>query len=640
MPSPLGHFAAGAIVAALPTKRSPRPTLARLTVAGIAGALADLDFLPVVTGLISRSAGHRTFSHSLTAVVAVLLVCFALNLFLRRRGSKIKIPTLLVTACYGLHLLLDLVGGDVYPPYGIMLLWPFSDRYFTAGLHLFPALVTPDGRTIPFAAAVEAVTQEMIVIGLLGAALLIPAHLIRMRRDYARKKLSFTDLKVRLGGEKMDLCHYCGTCIAICPHRALTPGKNEKPVYDPAKCKSCSLCYTYCSGRAVDFAGIERRFFKGATPDPILGPYLKTYIGHSNIRAIRAGGSSGGMVSGVLVYALKAGLIDGAIVAGSRADKPWLPETKLVKDPDEVSKYAQSKYCYIPTNAFLRTLWDELGERSGRYAIVALPCQIHAIRQMQRDNIKYAKNIKYIFGLICGHNMTIEATEFVRRKLGVAYEDIAHLRYRDLKWPGGITFYLKNGGKRGLHLFHYHYLNAMFLPTRCRTSCDDFFAEHADIAFGDSWLKHLYSTSGENLGWSSLITRTKVGDELLTACREAGEINLIEVDKKDVIGSFPHNIKYKKRGGYYRFKMARHKPEYGDRPRRPENIGPAEIAYHIIYNLIYIGGATKLFKTLVYWTPFEALMFAIQKFKLLMGYPPNARDSVFRKGEKTVYLED
>ena len=41
-------------------------------------------------------------------------------------------------AAYASHLVLDWLGADQFPPYGIELFWPFSDRWFSSGWCVFP----------------------------------------------------------------------------------------------------------------------------------------------------------------------------------------------------------------------------------------------------------------------------------------------------------------------------------------------------------------------------------------------------------------------------------------------------------------------------------------------------------------------
>jgi membrane-bound metal-dependent hydrolase YbcI (DUF457 family) len=119
MPSPIGHAIAGVAVAW--SARQPR--LAPIC-AGLA-ALPDIDLI--------LPARHRSYTHSLTAVLLVTIVAAAVT------GKVTRWRTALICgAAYGSHLVLDWLGADTHPPPGIQLLWPLSDRWFKSGWNVFP----------------------------------------------------------------------------------------------------------------------------------------------------------------------------------------------------------------------------------------------------------------------------------------------------------------------------------------------------------------------------------------------------------------------------------------------------------------------------------------------------------------------
>jgi len=168
MPSPIGH-ALGGIAAAwtadlVPGARAWRvPDGRRLTlVCGALGAAADLDLLV---------GGHRTVTHSVGAVFVVVL--FAAAMALKARRPVVRIA-LMCAGAYATHLLLDWLAVDPNPPYGITLLWPFSDRWFISGLDLF----LPTERripTLPWSEVVgvnaRAIARELLMLGPIVAAL-------------------------------------------------------------------------------------------------------------------------------------------------------------------------------------------------------------------------------------------------------------------------------------------------------------------------------------------------------------------------------------------------------------------------------------------------------------------------------------
>jgi membrane-bound metal-dependent hydrolase YbcI (DUF457 family) len=137
MPTPLGHALGGLIAARLaeparPASSSPRrPSWLALAALAVS---PDLDLL---------FGTHSTYTHS---VGAVALVFVAAAFWARRRATG-ALPALAVlavavvaAAAYGSHLLLDWLGTDSTPPYGIMLWWPFSSAFSKGPVSWFPSV--------------------------------------------------------------------------------------------------------------------------------------------------------------------------------------------------------------------------------------------------------------------------------------------------------------------------------------------------------------------------------------------------------------------------------------------------------------------------------------------------------------------
>lgn len=141
MPSPIAHSISGYALSRLPfvNKQLPGKVIALTPLAALYGifvsCLPDLDFLPqIVTGI----RFHRGPSHSLVAAVLVsALLAFVIHRFRKstRRQTHYGGLFKLTIGFYGMHLLMDLVtaGGS-----GMPLLWPLSDRTFSAPFSLFP----------------------------------------------------------------------------------------------------------------------------------------------------------------------------------------------------------------------------------------------------------------------------------------------------------------------------------------------------------------------------------------------------------------------------------------------------------------------------------------------------------------------
>ena len=122
MPSPVGH-GLGGIAAGWPLlpERTRRAAALLATVA----IVPDLD---LIVGT------HRVASHSLGAALIAGAAMFAVAKRDRLRWSSA------VTLAWASHVLLDWLSNDTRPPIGIMAFWPFTHRYFKAGLEIFPAV--------------------------------------------------------------------------------------------------------------------------------------------------------------------------------------------------------------------------------------------------------------------------------------------------------------------------------------------------------------------------------------------------------------------------------------------------------------------------------------------------------------------
>lgn len=183
MPSPIGHALAGVAVAWAADLADGRRSSPRLVIvcAGL-GMLPDAD-------LLFRGA-HRTATHSITAAVLTFIIAAAVTGQVTRcqtPSSGVRHPTMVsdtwrvATVCalaYASHLLLDWLGADHFAPFGIQLLWPFSDRWFISNLDLFRQTARRDFLTAPIIRQnAIAVAQEIAIL----APILVALWLIRVK---------------------------------------------------------------------------------------------------------------------------------------------------------------------------------------------------------------------------------------------------------------------------------------------------------------------------------------------------------------------------------------------------------------------------------------------------------------------------
>ncbi len=102
---------------------------------GLANA-PDIDFL---FGIFRGNLNfyHQTATHTL---LWIALVSLCVWLFVQKRHGVPVRGLLFLLALTSTHLIADICCVDHSPPRGIMLGWPFSDRYWHSPISLFPAV--------------------------------------------------------------------------------------------------------------------------------------------------------------------------------------------------------------------------------------------------------------------------------------------------------------------------------------------------------------------------------------------------------------------------------------------------------------------------------------------------------------------
>lgn len=340
---------------------------------------------------------------------------------------------------------------------------------------------------------------------------------------------------------KSGLCTGCGICTALCPKEAIELIIDEKKgIYTPKlnikNCNNCGICLKVCPGHEVDFKQLNLEIFGKEPEDVLIGNYLNCYIGHSTNHDIRYNSSSGGLVTQLLIFALEEGIINGALVTRMKKDKPLEPEPFIARTKEEIVEASKSKYCPVPANVVLKEILES--KEGEKFAVVGLPCHIQGVRKVERGNKKLREKVVLHLGILCSHTNSFKGTEFLLHKLGIKRGKVMRIDYRGEGWPGKIKIGLINGEERYISnqdpLWNNVFNSFFFVPHRCLL-CNDLTAELSDISFGDAWLPEIVSK--EQAGKSIIISRTKIGEELLNAANSNGYIELSQIEPEKVFQS-------------------------------------------------------------------------------------------------------
>jgi coenzyme F420 hydrogenase subunit beta len=354
-----------------------------------------------------------------------------------------------------------------------------------------------------------------------------------------------------------DLCTQCGACVAMCPHDNILLERDEHFRYFPRvkveePCvKSCkSLCVDVCAGVQEDPSLWKKEPIVAETYDDYCaGPIQETWIGYSTDPVTRARGTSGGLVTGLLVYLLETGRIDGVLLVGPNKEDALQHDIVIARTREEIEDSWGSKYYPMPIGRRFR----ELVSSDEKFAVVLLGCHMRSLRLMERKLPRLRQSIVLRIGLICGYCAGFKAVQDQAKDFGIPdLSQNKRIDYREGKWPGYVRIQTPEMDKRTII---YDFLQRIPFTTNYRcTICSDLMNETADITVGDAWLKEL--TRRKDEGWSVIGVYNPAVMPLIHAAREDGALYLEEADTETFVRSQEKPMRYKKHALQVRLQFA------------------------------------------------------------------------------------
>jgi len=298
-------------------------------------------------------------------------------------------------------------------------------------------------------------------------------------------------------------CLGCGACVVTCPFNCLEY-KEEKPVLIK-ECQVCGICARTCPQYEWNQPEMANFVFgKEKGHEEMFGFYRRLILAQSNDVNVQRVCQDGGVVTALLLTALKEGLIDCAVVAGLSHDKPFLPQPLLATTIEDILKSAGTKYSYSPN---ILALNEMVKQKKNNVAFVGTPCQIRAIRKMQMAGVKkYSAPVKFLIGLMCSECFSYEGLiiKHIRESLGINLDDVQKINIK------GKMLVSTNTDIKTIPLFDVK----QYARKSCKF-CPDFSSEFADISAGGLGLE----------SWTFTIVRTECGEELFSVAEKKGAIS-------------------------------------------------------------------------------------------------------------------
>jgi len=342
--------------------------------------------------------------------------------------------------------------------------------------------------------------------------------------------------------KEKNLCCGCGLCVAICPVNAIDYLEGTFEI-DEDLCINCGLCFSACP-RSFFPTRIDR--LEHTDPDVKFKDQFKYYrtlcTAQTTEARIKSVAQDGGIVTTLLKNAFKQGYIDGSF-AVTLGDQPLKPLPIFVENEEELLKTAGTKYTNVP---LLKIFYDAKDHK--KIAVVGTPCIMKALKKISilPLNKPFFDNIALKIGVFCMESFDYhKIVELLKNEFQVFPSDIKKMDIDKGKFI--IYDQASNISKIPIkRIKKYGRFGCFF--------CDDLTAEYADISVG---------SIGSEPGWSTVIIRTKKGDEF---CQKAFDMNLIskkeirEDDESFKVLSRIANSKHKKYIELRRTKMLEQPP--------------------------------------------------------------------------------
>lgn len=326
--------------------------------------------------------------------------------------------------------------------------------------------------------------------------------------------------------------------------------KTINTIYDKGLCIGCGLCGSLNEGK-VSFEFDKNGFYKpkaledidierycpGVTVEgnfsakndieKVWGPVCEANTGFSLNDTIRHRGSSGGGITGFVLYLLETNYVSGVIHIGSDLNDPLLNKAGVSRSLSELTEKCGSRYAPVLTLVEIKQILDSSLDT---FAFIGKPCDIAGISNFLNVYPEYRSRIKVKVSFFCAGTPSINATKKTIKHLGLN-EPLRSLRYRGDGWPGFFTA-IDDSGKEGKITYNDSWgkILGRDIHLRCKL-CPDGIGMLSDITFADGWEEEGgYPSFEERPGESLIIARNELAKKLLYKAVEKGFLNIKSYD--------------------------------------------------------------------------------------------------------------
>ncbi len=252
-------------------------------------------------------------------------------------------------------------------------------------------------------------------------------------------------------------CSRCGLCASLCPSKSIEMQKTIPTLI--GKCNNCGICYQGCPRSFYPESAIGKRWFgnEHSLIEKRVGVHVDRFTSRSLNNTIFEGATNGGTTTELLSYLLEKNIIDAVLHLESKHKDSFIchhARTLISTCPEDVLRGQRSKQQITP-------LLHDLDKISAyrNFAIVGLPCHVHAIRKLQlaKDDPAFREffpglakradkllaNFKFIISINCFMNPKHQGLDKVFKHYNIRERDI--IKFAETAKPG--LYQLLNEGK-------------------------------------------------------------------------------------------------------------------------------------------------------------------------------------------------
>lgn len=330
------------------------------------------------------------------------------------------------------------------------------------------------------------------------------------------------------------ICCGCGTCTVVCPTSAITfifGARFNYPKVDKKKCNSCKKCLEVCPSSFL-LQGTELDFKYEIAP-----PGAISYLINSTDINIRREASSGGFITGLLIYLLESKKIDGCVVTRCEGNNPLVAESFIANNKQAIISATGSKYTPVSSCIMLK----DIIKQPGQYAFVGTPCMVEGLTRLEKSLPEISTNIVLKIGFVCsGVASRLSTKKYMEKQGNISAIGSRRICYRGNGWPG--RFRVFGDGDKLLMDRPYiggssRYVVAVDHYIRCN-NCLDHWAYFADIVVSDPWSEEMIIS--EKIGRSAVLVKNERGENAILPAIKGGYLTADVIPVRDMIDFNKH----------------------------------------------------------------------------------------------------